>query len=224
MDLLHNPDFVAFDTTTMTAFTDYPALALPLAVLVAIVFAGSSRILAGRIQATNPGAPRSAIVKALHGYITALVCAVVLILIKWIDFDFSLFICFVLLPIAAFVTAVSAIRAIPFYKAFERGMSLLANGPGKFIVCLCAFSLVTVVFHFACQKAVSMLSVDDALSWILTDDHVMRESVESVMFALQTSLSLGIYCVLSSLSSVLLYYSLHESSSAEALLKRIRSL
>lgn len=138
--------------------------------------------------------------------------------------DFMTFTAHLLLPFFVFVSCVSTYENISFYQSIQRSFTLLNQSWSRFIILLVFFALLSFIFYASVMNGLRVLMLEDALTWIITNDEVLASKLSLGLHVFESFFSLFLYLALMVISGSLLYFTLKEISSARCLITKIRNI
>lgn len=175
------------------------------------------KLLRSEINSTEPAISAKA-------FLSAFVVFLLFAGLVYTELNAAVFLAYLLFPFFVFVICVSAYEDINLYDSLRRSVSLLTQSWSRFIVASLLFSLLSFIVYITAAQALRILMVENALTWIITNDEVLAFKLSLGLNAFESSFCLSLYLLLTAISGSLLYFTLKEIGTASHLIARIRKM
>lgn len=221
LQLFHDLDYPDYNLNNLFNYDEFPPLGVFFMIAFTCMAVGFLYLISTQIVNNSQGETNFNVVKPM---VSAIFCSGLFTFIIYTDITLCHLLAFVLFPLLVLVTCISQHMNLHFYEAFSEIGSLFAQSFGKFLGINLVFTIIAVIIYWATTAALRVLFVQDALSWVLTDNEASAGKIQISFMAFQAFLSFFIYVLLLILSNSLLFFTMKETYSAEHLISRIQNI
>ncbi|MBL7932188.1 MAG: stage II sporulation protein M [Bacteroidia bacterium] len=222
LTLFHDGENYSFGINFLFNYEEYPLLGiltvfcLTASCLLFVSFMKSKLQPEGKGSAGSFLAPKT--------LLTTFILMLVFAFIIFTGLDFMTFVAHLLLPFFVFLICISYYESLTFYECFQRGFAMLNQSWGRFIAVITFFALISFIILLTAMQGTRVLMLNNALTWIITDDEVTASKLSLGLSVFENFFSLYLYLALMIISGSLLYFTLKEIGTAANLIAKIRNI
>lgn len=219
--LFRNTETYSFDKKYLVDFGNYPVAATLTLLALAFTIYGSVSIAVERSNNTkNPGIRHF----KTGAVICALIASAAFSLLLYSDMDYVWLVISILVPVLISVTAVAFTANESVFKAFGTAFGLIGQSFGRFAGSTVLLILLGLLVNGFTMYGTRIFFIQQAIFWAVTDNGEVVKNINQGILGFQLFFSLFTTTVLITIANVLLYYSIHEVSTAEHLKEKIKSI